>query len=317
MEKSEFKKIDIHAHAILEPGPERLRTGTFPTPDQVRAIYDVLGIEKGVEQPLGAPEHMHDPITSRMAQAVSEAFPDVLGWWFCYLDPRMGSNLPTDNLSYYIDYFKERGARGCGEMQANIQITDPRMLNLFRHCEMRDFPVLVHIGVPNRWTGVADDAGLPGLEYVLRQFPKLRILGHSFPFWGEISAVNFNNSESYWEEIDGILDYNNRNTLPKGKVIEGGRLPALMEKYPNLLCDLSAVCAYNAITRDPEFGLRFLERFHERILYGTDIADPAVWHGRTRPYATAEFLDNAYANGDLSHKAYVRICRENALELLG
>jgi predicted TIM-barrel fold metal-dependent hydrolase len=45
-----------------------------------------------------------------------------------------------------------------------------------------------------------------------------------------------------------------------------------MKNYPNLHGDLSAKSGFNAISRDPEFGYRFMEEFSDRLYFGTDIA---------------------------------------------
>ena len=53
----------------------------------------------------------------------------------------------------------------------------------------------------------------------------------------------------------------------------GGKLLKLLKKYKNLHCDLSAGSGLNAISRDPAWGKRFLLRYSDRILYGTDMFD--------------------------------------------
>ena len=278
-----MKKIDMHIHAIPSPGPERLRHGTFPLPSEVRSMYDQVGIEKGVLMPLGAPEHMHDPITSRMAEELHQDKPDTIGWWFCYLDPRMGRNDPGDDLSYYVDYFRERGASGVGEMQANIWIDDPRMVNLFRACEKGKLPVTVHFGKINYWTGVADEAGLPRLENVLTLCPDLLLLGHAQPFWAEFRK-------------------------PENRVAQ------LMRRFPNLYCDLSANSGFTALTENPEKTAAFFTEFSERCVFGTDFADPKQI---SAPHAgTSGFLDWLYEDSLISLETYTRICRTNALEIL-
>ena len=46
----EIKKIDMHVHTHFPGGPERLRGGTWPTPEEVREVYDELGIEKDIDK---------------------------------------------------------------------------------------------------------------------------------------------------------------------------------------------------------------------------------------------------------------------------
>lgn len=249
--------------------------------------------------PRTAPERMHDPITSRDAQMLAEAYPETLGWWFCALDPRMGHNSPKDNLSYYLDFFKERGAKGVGELQANIYIDDPRIMNLLSHCEKADMPVTIHFGKLGEGCGVADDIGLPRLDKVLSEFPKLKLFGHAMTFWSEISAV---------------VSEETRNRFPKGRIEKEGRLSALLRKHPNLLCDISANSGLNAFLRDTQFAYKFIEEFHERIFFATDISSPVTLNQSAKELC--EFLDSGYENGNISLTAYKNICRDNALRLL-
>lgn len=299
LQKTIVPKIDMHVHPHFPGGPERLRGGTWPAPEEVRSAYERLNIEKGVIMSCYAPEHMHDPITSRDAESMFQRYPETFAGWFCAIDPRMCTNSPQSNLSYYLDFFRERGAVGAGELQANMYIDDPRMLNLLSHCEKCNMPVTIHFGKPGGVCGVADDLGLPRLEKVLASFPKLRILGHAMAFWSELSAdVTSETREQY----------------PCGPVIPEGRLPMLLRKYPNLLCDISAGSGLNALTRDPEYTFRFIEEFYERIYFATDISSPQTI-GQTAVKLCA-FLDQGYQDGNISLTAYRAICRENALALL-
>ena len=103
-----------------------------------------------------------------------------------------------------------------------------------------------------------------------------------------------------------------RNTYPKGKVIPG-RIWELMREYSNLYCDLSAGSGANALMRDRDNAVAFLTEFQDRIYYGCDICASVNRH----PYLLNEFLDTLMADGSLSETVYRKICRENALALLG
>lgn len=292
-------KIDMHLHSHFSGGPERLRKGTWPTPPEVRKLYDELSIDKGVQMSRYAPERMHDPITSRDAQKLAETYPETIGWWFCALDPRMANNSSEDDLSYYLDFFKERGAKGVGEMQATMYIDDPRMMNLLSHCEKANMPVTIHFGTKGSPVGIADDLGLPRLDKILTAFPKLKILGHAPVFWSEISAD---------------VDENNRNSYQKGRIEKEGRLWELLRKHKNLYCDMSAGSGLNAFTRDKETSYKFIEEFHERILFATDLSSPTTFDVARQISA---FLDDGYSSGNISFTAYKNICRDNAINLLG
>ena len=88
-----------------------------------------------------------------------------------------------------------------------------------------------------------------------------------------------------------------------------------MRKYPNLLGDLSAGSGYNAITRDVEYGYKFLEEFKDRLFFGTDIC--ATSNIQYDFWKLAKFLDDAVLNGKISYDAYYKISRGNAIKLLG
>lgn len=294
-----IKKIDIHVHAHFAGGPERLRGGTWPTPEEVREAYDRLGIERGVEMSRVVPERMHDPVTSRDAERLAKEYPETLGWWFCAMDPRMGTNSPSDNLSKYLDFFKERGVSGVGEMQANVYIDDPRMMNLLSHVERSGLPITIHFGKLGEGCGVADDIGLPRLDRVLTEFPRLKLLAHAMTFWSEMGAD---------------VSEETRNWYPKGRIEKEGRVSELMRKHECLLCDISARSGLNAFLRDPEFAYKFIDEFHERIFFGTDISSPATINDTA--VEMSEFLDEGYRSGNISRTAYENICRENALRLL-
>ena len=95
---------------------------------------------------------------------------------------------------------------------------------------------------PNFNYGIVDEIGLPRIERVLKKFPDLKLIGHSQPFWAEMSAD---------------LTEETRNAYPTGKVTPG-RLVQLMHECENLYCDLSAGSGGNALMRDPEHAVQFL-----------------------------------------------------------
>lgn len=291
-----IKKIDIHVHAAPHKEIPRFWSDNsdYTTPEELRAIYDQMGIEKGVQLTAMAAECGIHVVTNEMSMQMVIAHPDTF-YWFCYIDPRWGQNSPNTDFSYFLNYYKARGAKGVGEMTANVYFDDPRTMNLFRHCEACDMPVLFHIGNMGGDYGLVDELGLPRLEKVLSSFPKLQFLAHSQKFWAEISG-------NCTEEI--------RDDYPTGAVVPGGRVIELLDRYPNLTCDLSAGSGGNAMMRDPEFGLWFMEKYQNRLYFGTDFCSPED------QLPLSQYLDDCVEQGKLSETAYVKICRENALRLL-
>ncbi|NLJ91028.1 MAG: amidohydrolase [Clostridiales bacterium] len=295
-----MKKIDIHIHTeehSIQIGEKRI-----PSVDELaNSIYEDLNVDKAILMTT-IDNNCSDPATleklcdeaNKRSCELATKYKDLL-YWFCYVDPRIGSNSAETDFSPYLEKYKKMGAKGLGEIFANIYFDDPRVENLLSYCEKYDMPILFHlspeVGGPY---GIVDDLGLPRLEKMLKKFPNLKFIGHSQVFWSEIST-------DVTEE--------NRNGYPTGPV-NPGRVVELLRKYPNLYADLSAGSGYTAISRDVSFGYSFLEEFQDRLMYGTDYLIP---RGDIR---LTEFLDSAVDQGKISREAYEKIVRKNAIKIL-
>jgi predicted TIM-barrel fold metal-dependent hydrolase len=87
-----------------------------------------------------------------------------------------------------------------------------------------------------------------------------------------------------------------------------------MEAYPNLWADLSAGSGHNAITRDPAFGIEFLDRFQDKLLFGTDV----LRHDQTEAdVPIVGLMRRLLAEGHLTPAAHAKLARGNAERLLG
>ena len=296
-----IKKIDIHAHIVAFPQWTPAHPGSgyrMLSTEELIKMYDELDIERGVLLPIVSPEGQPVTMSNEGCIYAAEKYPDRFSW-FCNVDPRALENKAgVPNLSYLLEHYKKLGAKGLGELTSNLYTDDPLMDNLFSHCEEVGLPVLFHISpAPGHWYGMVDELGLPRLEKMLKKHPKLQFIGHSQPFWSEMSADNTDAT---------------RNGYPTGKVTPG-RLVYLMREYGNLSCDLSAGSGANALTRDPEHAVSFLTEFQDRIYYGCDICASFNRH----PFTFREFLDGLCGSGALSPDVYRKVCRDNAAKLLG
>ena len=290
-----MKKIDIHMHCFRHRAlPHTGADNTFMIPEEVIALYDEMDVEQGILLPVVSPDCSNSVQGNEEVEEICQNSGGRL-LWFCNVDPRNYSNSPDSDLSLIIGAYKARGALGVGEIVSNLPFDDPMMENLFFHCQKQKMPVLFHVA-PKRvgFYGIYDEIGLYRLEKELEKFPELMFIGHSQPFWAEISS-------DVTEE--------SRNTYPPGKV-KPGRVVELLKKYPNLYCDLSANSGYNAIKRDEEFGCSFLEEFQDRLFFGTDICTAAQRIG------LSQWLDDKCAEGKISQAAYEKISRGNAERLL-
>jgi len=288
--------IDCHLHTRIKDGlPRNDKGDNYATPAELIKMMDRTGVDKGILLPGVNPECRHQITPPEDILEVVARYPERF-IAFCNLDPRSENNTPNADLSRPLLYYKERGCKGVGELCANLYFDNPYVLNLFKHCEQYEMPVLFHIGPQaGGCYGHIDDIHLPRLEKCLRLFPKLVFIGHSQPFWAEISAD---------------VTEANRNTYPPGKIAVGGAIPRLLDACPNLQCDISAGSGYNALTRDAEFGYRFMEKYQDRLLFGTDICSPKNDHRH------AEFLRNSLKAGKISQATFEKIAWKNINRIL-
>jgi predicted TIM-barrel fold metal-dependent hydrolase len=186
------------------------------------------------------------------------------------------------------------GVRICGEWKFRLPFDDPRCLELFKTAGRRRAPVVLHLDVPY----LRDPAGqsvyqpkwyggtVANLERALQTCPQTTFIGHAPGFWREISG-------------DADAD---PAVYPTGPITPGGRLPQMLEKYPNLFADLSAASALGALKRDLRMATELLTKFSDRILFGRDCYGGAL----------QSFLQAL----QLSDEVRERICHGNAERLL-
>lgn len=251
--------IDIHVHCaeLRHPGIARPNGNRYPSPEELVATMDAAGLDKAVVLSAVSPECRYTMVDPEEVASMCARFPDRLVP-FCNADPRYLTNSARSDFRPMLAAYKEQGFRGVGEYMPNLPFDDPLNMNFFAQVEEFGWPLTFHIGPTiGGCYGCYDEIGLPRLEKVLKAFPRLRFLGHSQPFWAEISAD---------------VAETTRGGYPAGPV-RAGRLVELMRSYPNLQGDLSANSGYNAITRDPEFGYAFMEEFQDRLYFGTDICN--------------------------------------------
>ncbi len=305
--------IDIHTHVgdLRPPGD----TGKLPvTWEGLLERLDAEGIDKAVVLPVSvSPESTKGPgllepgldMASQL-RAAARYRDRVIP--FGNLDPRMGclgnlepeqvDNPPETDFSWMLERLKELGCVGIGEVTANLAVDDPRVVNLFRQCGQARMPVLFHCTGPGRGVyGLYDEVGLPRLERLLRQVPDTTVIGHSPGFWAEVS---------------GEITPANKFVYPTGPIRKEGALQRLLRSYPNLYADISANSGYNAISRDREYGIRFLNEFQDRVLYGTDVC----FGGQEGRMPHLGYLRQLLEAGELGEEAFDKIAGGNALRIL-
>ena len=287
--------IDIHVHV------HRVRTTVgsdgkgYPLPEELIAMMDEAGIDMAVIMSRMSPDCAICYVPPEEVLEMCALYPRRF-IPYCNIDPRFQDNRPDADLRPMFQYWKDAGCKGVGEYVPNLPFDDPMNLNVFKQVEEVGLPLTFHVApAVGGYYGCYDELGLPRLEKVLKACPRLTFLGHSQPFWSEISA-------DVTEET--------RNGYPTGNVTPG-RVVELMRNYPNLHGDLSAGSGCNAISRDPEFGYRFMEEFQDRLYFGTDICRT----GQDAPIVP--YFRKLKDEKLISQEAYDKITWKNADRLLG
>ena len=289
--------IDIHVHTCKARHKNLTRPNgsRYPTPEELIEMMDRAGIDRAAVMSVPSPECRYTPVLPEETLEICARYPDRL-IPFCNIDPRFLTNSPDANFRPLLEAYKELGARGVGEVIPNLPMDDPLNLNLFRQVEEIGLPLTFHLAPRlGGFYGCYDDPGLPRLECVLKACPNLTFLAHSQVFWAEIGCLSTPEA---------------RSGYPKGPVESEGRVVALMRAYPNLHGDLSAGSGFNAISRDPEFGYRFMEEFQDRLYFGTDIANVP------QKLPIVPYFKKLEEDRLISREAYEKIAWKNALRLL-
>ncbi len=305
--------IDFHTHIGDLRTPQQMDRSPVTVEGLVRRL-DEEGIDKAVVLPLGvSPESTqapfwfteHPDLLGQLRAAARRSDRLIL---FGNLDPRMAckgnleagevGNPPETDYSWILDRFIELGCAGIGEVTANVALDDPRVVNMFRQCGEKGLPVLFHETGPGPGVyGLYDEVGSPRLERLLELVPRTVLIGHAPGFWAEISAD---------------IAPANRFVYPTGPIRKEGSLVRLLRTHANLYADLSAMSGYHAISRDREFGIRFLTEFQDRVVFGTDVC----FGGAQGRMPHLPYLRGLLEAGDISRGVFEKITGGNALKLL-
>jgi predicted TIM-barrel fold metal-dependent hydrolase len=261
------------------------------SPEFLLEFMDRSGIERAALHPIESPEEAHFYVTTETVLDICRRHPTRF-IPFCNVDPRIGSGDNTATLRARLQEYKAAGCKGYGEAMSGLRIDDERLQRVYRLCGELGIPIIYHIDADRN----VDEKGFPGLERMLARFPDTILVGHGQHFWAEIS---------------GDVTPAQFSIYPKGPITPGGSILRLLERYPNLYADLSAGSALNAMTREPEFGYRFLERFQDRLFFATDICV------RNPNVPNVAWFKALGAEGRISTAAYRKIARDNAIRVFG
>jgi len=286
-------KIDAHNHPCWY----------YMTPDKMVANMDQYGIDKcwllSCEIPWSEFGNAEQKVCQMFSSdKVNMPFENCIPYLEKYPDRFLLGYAPDPRQPYALEKLqyamKAYDVKICGELKYRMMLDNPDAIRLYRFCGENGLPVIVHIqkDIPHNQKGDKQKSywyggDIDALERALKLCPETKIIGHAQSFWSEISG-------------DGQGE---TNLYPTGPVVEGGKLVQLMEKYPNLYCDMSASSGSRALSRDLEFTKKFLTDYQDRVLYARDYIDNVH----------QELIESLGLSEEIKEKIY----SGNALRLIG
>jgi len=189
-----------------------------------------------------------------------------------------------------LEKWLERGVLGIGELKFDLACDSVPMRRFYDVAREHRVPVLLHFqhGRYNH--------GFERFHRILEKYPEVNFIGHAQTWWGHVDARH-----------DPAVMY------PKGPVTPGGLTDRYLADYPNVFGDLSAGSGRNSLERDEEHAAAFLERHQDKLMLGTDCADPV---GEGKKCSGARQIDNVRRFLD-DPAARAKIFSGNAKRIIG
>ena len=258
--KARFPAIDVHTHVYAR------------TPTQVEEwvqTMDAVGIE----------------ITVVLTGATGERFDQLVELYLKSHPNRfqLYCGVPTDDLEA-TDYADkavqelvrcyEKGARGVGEVsdkgwgiggsssdplsqEERLHADDPRLDPFWEKCAELKIPVNLHIADhPSCWQPLG-----PNWERT-PDFQGFNLYGKDVPSYEELLASRDRMMQKHPETTYILCHLSNQGN-------DLGALSRMLDQFPNAYVDVSA--RDYELARQPRFAAAFLERYKDRVVFGTDM----------------------------------------------
>ncbi len=312
--KARFPVIDVHTHTSMS---------NIKTPEDVAAwvrTMDEVGVEKSVVF-TGAIGAAFD----RQVDLFLKKYPDRFQLW-CSLD---SSNLDAPDYSERavreLVRCYQKGARGVGELtdkgwglQASeeralprdqrLRIDGPRLDAFWRKCAELKLPVNLHIADhPSCWKPLGSN------QERTPDFQHFNLYGKDVSSYEELLAMRDRLLARHPKTIFIFCHLSNQGN-------DTAALAKALDRFPNLYLDISA--RDYELGRQPRTAARFLARYRDRILFGTDMGrDRPMYEGWWRLLESAdEYMPGRiwwrYYGLELPAPLLKALYRDNALRLL-
>jgi len=254
--KSKFPVIDIHSHHYVNSEEEL---------DQWVKTMDDCGIEKSI---ILSKEHgqRFDSIFDLYSK-----YPDRFEVWCgfdysTYEDP----DFPESAIAELQRCYK-KGAKGVGELGDKgkglyyskppawgMHADDPRMGPLWEKCDELGMPVSLHVAEP-KWMYEKMDSTNDGLMNAFK--------------WRLDNQPDIVDHKGMIDILERTVKKHPNTTFIACHLANCSYdlsiIGSLLDSYPNLFIDISA--RFAEICATPRATSQFIEKYHDRILYGTDM----------------------------------------------
>jgi predicted TIM-barrel fold metal-dependent hydrolase len=310
--KARFPVIDVHTHTSMSE---------IKTAQDVAAwvrTLDEVGIERSIVF-TGATGAQFD----RQVELFLKTFPTRFQLW-CSLDTK-GIDAPDYPQRAVAELVRcySKGARGVGELSdkgsgiqggpplprnKRLHFDDPRLDLVWKKCAELKLPVNIHVADhPSCWQSLG-----PHQERT-PDFQHFNLYGQDVPSYEELLAMSDRLLAKQPKTIFIACHLRNQGN-------DLATLSKVLDRYPNLYVDISA--RDYEIGRQPRNAAKFLARYKDRILFGTDMGNARqMYQGWWRLLETAD----EYLPGRVWWRIYglelpapvlESLYRDNALKIL-
>jgi len=256
--KARYPVIDVHSHVYVK------------TPQEVAAWVRTMD-ETGVQTTVilsGATGSEFDHLVDLFLKAHPGRFQLYCGLETKNID---APDYPQRAVAELVRCYK-KGARGVGELSdkgsgytrgpqlprdKRLHPDDPRLDLFWKKCAELKLPVNIHMADhPSAWR--------PPDNHQERSpsYQRYNQYGHDVPSYQEILAIRDRLLDSEPKTVFIACHFSNQGN-------DLATLSKVLDRFPNLYVDLSAR-SYE-IGREPRTAAKFLEKYQDRVLFGTDM----------------------------------------------
>ena len=249
-----FPVIDVHCHWSLAQDPDRL-LAAMKKLGELRAVNLSGGWGDDLDQMLAK---FHAP------------HPDQL-LVLCNIDfARIDDPTFQADVVRYLEAARAKGVSGLKIFKSLgltihdksgkiVAIDDPRLDVIWQTCGRLRMPVLIHSGDPSAFFQPIDRTNERWMQ--LRRHPDWSFYGKDFPTYDEVLAQHIHVIASHPQTV--FISAHLANSSE-----DITKLAGWLRQYPNLYVDLSG--RVPELGRQPYAGRKFLMKFQDRVLFGTD-----------------------------------------------